>query len=312
MPDAFDPDVETYLALVAKSQRPAFEALSVADARAFYRSGRGTVNLPPVAVGPIEDLDADGRMGPIRLRHYRTPATRQAPGPCILFFHGGGWVIGDLDTHDSICQHLVLETGLPLIAVDYRLAPEHPFPAAVEDSLDVHGWIIGNADSLDIDPARIIVAGDSAGGCLALVTALSAEDSDRPRPMAQLLFYPVTDIGGTTASYQEVRDVPLTASTMDWFVGHYLPDGADGRDWRMSPARSERLSTAPPTFITVAGHDPLRDEGLALAAMLEAEGVTVQLRYLPGQVHGYLTLGRLIGEAGQTLSCAARFIKNML
>jgi acetyl esterase len=314
--DAYDADVEAYLALACAAGRPAFETLPVAEARAFYRSGRDTVNLPPVAVGAVEDLVAEGRAGPIALRRYAPPGALSkpdpAPGPAIVFFHGGGWVIGDLDSHDSICRHLAQATGLPVIAVDYRLAPEHRFPAAVDDALDAHGWIVARAALLGVRADALVLAGDSAGGCLALVTALSAAALGRPAAVGQVLFYPVTDLRGNTGSYREVTGVPITAATMAWFAGHYLPDRAAAQDWRASPLLAEGLGALAPTFLTVAGHDPLRDEGLALAKRIRAEGGAVTLRYLPGQVHGYLTLGRLIAEAERTLSASADFVRDLL
>lgn len=304
----YDPDVETYLALVRKAGRPPFETLAVEEARAFYRSGRDTVNLPPVAVGPVTDFTIEGRGGAIGLRHYEPSIASAEARAAILFFHGGGWVIGDLETHDSICRHLVALTGLPLIAVDYRRAPEHVFPAAVDDALDAHGWLVAHADRLNIAADQLILAGDSAGGCLALVAALSAS----VRPTGLLLFYPVTDLRGDTASYREVTDVPITAATMAWFAGHYLADPADAADWRASPLLAGGLGGLPPVFLTVAGHDPLRDEGVALAECIRAAGGRVSLRLLEGQVHGYLTIGRIVAEARRSLSAAADFVRKVL
>ncbi len=308
MTASFDPDVETYLALVRGAGRPPFETLAVEEARAFYRSGRDTVNLPPVAVGSVTDFSIEGRGGPIGLRHYEPLTASGDARAAILFFHGGGWVIGDLETHDSICRHLVAQTGLPLVAVNYRRAPEHVFPAAVDDALDAHGWLVDHAARLNIAADRLILAGDSAGGGLTLVTALSAS----VRPSGLLLFYPVTDLGGDTASYREVVDVPITAATMAWFASHYLADPADAADWRASPLLAEGLGDLPPVFLTVAGHDPLRDEGLALADAIRAAGGRVSLRMLEGHVHGYLTIGRIVAEAGRSLSAAADFVRDVL
>lgn len=308
MTASYDPDVEAYLALVRQAGRPPFETLSVEEARAFYGSGRDTVNLPLVAVGPVTDLRIEGRVGLIGLRHYEPLGAAGEARAAILFFHGGGWVIGDLETHDSICRHLVALTGLPLIAVEYRRAPEHVFPAAVNDALDVYRWLVENAARLNIAVDRLILAGDSAGGGLALVTALSA----RVRPAGLLLFYPVTDLRGGTASYREVTGVPITAATMAWFARHYLPDPADAADWRASPLLAEGLGDLPPVFLTVAGHDPLRDEGIALADAICAAGGSVSLRLLDGQVHGYLTIGRIVAEARRSLSAAADFVGDLI
>ncbi|MFM6831606.1 MAG: alpha/beta hydrolase, partial [Novosphingobium sp.] len=301
----FDPDAQAYLAMVRNAARPPFETLSVEQARSFYRAGRDTVNLPQIAVGAVTDMAMPGRMGPIRLRHYLPDRRPRAEDGCILFFHGGGWVIGDLDTHDAICRHLVTHADLPVIAVDYRLAPEHPFPAAVEDALDAHVWVLENASLLGFRPDRLVLAGDSAGGCLALVCSLAAAQMGRPRPAAQLLYYPVTDLRGGTPSYQSVTGVPITAATMSWFAGHYLAEPSDAEDWRASPLIAPDVSGLPPTFLAIAGHDPLRDEGLALGQRICAAGGELTLRHLPGQVHGYLTVGRIIAEASRTLVASA-------
>lgn len=308
----FDSDVLAYLAMVENAARPPFETLSVDQARAFYRAGRDTVNLPQIAVGAVTDMAMPGRNGPIALRQYLPDRSGRADDGCILFFHGGGWVIGDLDTHDSICRHLTQLAGLPVIAVDYRLAPEHRFPAAVEDALDAHGWVLDNAARLGFRADRLVLAGDSAGGALALVCALAAAGLGRAKPLAQLLYYPVTDLRGGTDSYQSVTGVPITARTMAWFAGHYLPTPSDAADWRASPLIAADFSGLPPTFLAVAGHDPLRDEGLALGARICAAGGELTLRHLPGQVHGYLTVGRVIAEASRTLAASAAFVRDTL
>lgn len=309
---ALDADAARYVEMARSSSRPSFESLSVADARAFYRAARDTANLPSIEVGNVEDDYLGGRGGSIAVRRYLPATIVPGPQPAVLFFHGGGWVIGDLDTHDSICRHIVAATGLQLIAVDYRLGPEHRFPAAVDDATDTHAMLINRADAWDIDPGRIILAGDSAGGALALVTALQARDMCRPLPIAQGLFYPVADLRGETASYAGVRDVPITAATMTWFRDCYLADPAAAADWRASPLLASSYASVPPTFITVCGADPLHDEGMALASRLYTSGVPVLLRHLPGQVHGYLTLGRLIEEAGATIEAFAGFVRKQL
>lgn len=303
-----DQDVAEFLAAVSASGRPAFETLSVADARAFYRGGRDTVNLPSVEVGNVSDEFFGGRGGPVGLRRYMPARPSVGAQPAILFYHGGGWVIGDLDTHDSICRHLVAATGLQLIAVNYRLAPEHRFPAAVEDAIDAHAILIDRAAAWGIDPQRIVLMGDSAGGGLALVVALHAREMCLPLPAAQALFYPVTDLRGHTESYARVRDVPITARTMAWFAGHYLERPEQAGDWRASPLLAATLASLPPTFITICGEDPLYDEGKALAARLYRGGGTVELRDLPGQVHGYLTLGRKLAEAHRSIAAASAFV----
>lgn len=304
----YDADVAALLHRMRVTRRPSFETLSVADARLFYRGGRDTVNLPPVAVGAVINVSFGGRGGPVTVRRYLPVNGSRDAAPAILFFHGGGWVIGDLDTHDSICRHVVATSGLQVIAVDYRLAPEHRFPAAVEDAIDAYATTVDRAANWGVDPRRIALMGDSAGGGLAMVVALQARDMCMPLPIAQALFYPVADLRGRAESYARVANVPITGRTMEWFRDHYLESPDQAADWRVSPLLARSYASLPPSFITICGHDPLYDEGQALAARLYREGITVALRDLPGQIHGYLTLGRAIGEAARSLDAAAAFI----
>lgn len=290
---AFEPDVAAALAAMRAANRPSFETLSVAEARAMYRAGRDTVQLPTVALASVEDR----MLGGVPARAYR-PGDAPSPG-VILFIHGGGYVIGDLDTHDSICRHLALAADSDVVAIDYRLAPEHMFPAAFDDALAAYR-------ALAAEGRRVALAGDSAGGALCLAVSIAARDEGLPMPVAQALFYPVTDIAAESASYASVTGVPIAAATMRWFWGHYLGDAE--ADWRASPLRAPSLADLPQSFVTIAGHDPLRDEGHALVDRLRDAGVDVVLRDLPGQVHGYLTLGRLIGEAIRSIAAAAVFI----
>ncbi len=286
--------------------------MTVTQARAAYLAGRATTQLPPVEIGAVSDHGFASRTGQIPVRRYCPEEILPGLQPAILFFHGGGWVIGDLETHDSLCRHIVRATGLHLIAVDYRRAPEHVFPAAVEDACDAHAMLLDQAARWQIDPARIAVMGDSAGGTLAAVVALHARKRCHPMPFAQVLFYPVTEMQAESASFVDVAGVPLTGETLRWFRRHYVPPDQPGSDWRLSPLRADSLVGLPPTFITIAGHDPLHDEGLAFAASLRAAGVMVEQRLLPGQIHGYLTLGRLLSEAGRSIDWAATFLRRQL
>lgn len=269
--------------------RPPFEALTVAQARAVYRSGRDTVQLPPVFVDEVCDVILAGRPA----RRYR-PANA-GPG-VVLFLHGGGYVIGDLDTHDGICRRLALASGAEVVALDYRLAPEHRFPAAFEDCAAAFAALAAGRPTA--------IAGDSAGGGLALAVALAAQRC----PRALAMFYPAVDVFAESPSYAATGDVPITAATMHWFWQNTFATADDTADRRASPLRAQRLADCPPTFLTTAGHDPLRDEGLALAGRLANEGVRLDHRHLPGQVHGYLTLGRLIGEAERSIAAAGAFL----
>jgi len=293
-----EPDVAALLAAMRAAHRPTFESLGVAEARAMYLAGRDTVQLRSVPVFAVEAC----AFGEVPARRYRFgPAARGT----ILFVHGGGYVIGDLDTHDSICRHLAVASESDVVAIDYRRAPEHRFPAAFIDSFAAYS-------ALSAAETPLAIAGDSAGAALALAVALAARDAGQPPPRALAFFYPVTDIGTEAPSYAKVRDVPIGAATMRWFWNHYLDDPVSAVDWRASPLRATSLGGLPPMFVTTAGHDPLCDEGLALVARVRTEGGSVIHRHLPGQIHGYLTLGRLTAEAERSIVAAGAFLHEQL
>lgn len=303
------PDALALLALIRAANRPAFQDLVPVEARAAYAAGRAALQPPPDAVAEVTDLDIPGPGGPLPLRLYRGAGV-DGVLPCLLYLHGGGWVVGDLDSHDGVCRRLANLAGCRVIAVDYRLAPEHPFPAAVLDAAAALVWVAAHAATLGIDPARIAVGGDSAGGTLAAVLALMGRDGTVPAPSFQLLLYPATDLAMDTGSYARVTDgVPLTAATMRYFADHYAP-AAFRADWRASPARAASLAGTAPAFVLTAGHDPLADEGVAYARRLEAEGVRVTALHLSDQLHGLVTMGRLIGAAEIALQTAALALRD--
>jgi len=215
-----------------------------------------------------------------------------------VFFHCGGWVIGDLDSHDVVCRKLAHEGQLLVISVDYRLAPEHKFPAAVDDAITATKWIADNARSLGIDPEHLTVGGDSAGGNLATVVAISARDVNDPAISGQLLIYPATDFAMTHPSHSEPEtSILLTHSVIKWFRDHYLNGAADVHDWRASPARASTLIGLPPAYVLTAGADPLRDEGDEYARSLKEAGVPVTYRHFSCQFHGFFTMGKLLQQA---------------
>jgi acetyl esterase len=229
-----------------------------------------------------------------------------------VYYHGGGWVLGDLDTHDVVCRALADGGRCVVIAVDYRLAPEHVFPAAVDDAAAAFAWVAQQAAALGIDPARIAVGGDSAGANLAAVLCLMVRDGAHPMPAAQILVYPVTDLTGSHESYRRVTSgVPLTAELMYWFRDLYLPAEADQLDWRASPLRVGHLRGLPPAFVLTAGQDPLCDEGVAYARTLDRDGVQVAHLHLPNQVHGFLTMGRIIRAAGFALDTMGAYLRRL-
>ena len=309
---AMHPDALRLLDAIRAAGRPPLQDLQPAEARAAYAAGRLLLQPPPDCVAEVTDAAIAGPGGSLPLRLYRGAGTHGiAALPCLLYLHGGGWVIGDLDSHDGVCRRLANLGACRVIAVDYRLAPEHPFPAAVEDAAAALAWVAGHAEALGIDPARIAVGGDSAGGTLAAVLALMGRDGSGPAPMFQLLLYPVTDLAMDTPSYARVTEgVPLTAATMRYFAGHYVPDPAQRLDWRASPLRAGRLSGVAPAFVLTAGHDPLADEGQAYARRLEAEGVRVTALHLSGHVHGLVTMGRVIGAADDVLQTVALALRD--
>lgn len=300
MPVVLDPDAAFVFKAFQDAGRPAYETLSPAEAREYYRQARLVTNPEPPQLRSVEPLTIPAPHGAIPARIYTPASLRQSNGqaPCLIFFHGGGWVIGDLDTHDVVCRKLADEGQLIVISVDYRLAPEHKFPAAVDDALAATAWIADLAEKLGIDAARLLVGGDSAGGNLAAVVALSARDGRGPTISGQVLIYPATDFAMTHRSHREPEtSILLTHSVIRWFSAHYLKEAADGDDWRASPARAKNLSGLPPTFVLTAGADPLRDEGEEYAMRLKDAGVDVTFRTFPGQFHGFFTMGKLLNQA---------------
>jgi acetyl esterase len=301
-----DPGAVRVLELMRAAARPPFETLSAEEARFFYAAGRPMLQPDPEPVAETRDLAAPGPAGPVKLRLYRGHGCPAGDAPVLVFFHGGGWVIGDLDSHDQACRRLANETRACVIAVDYRLAPEHRFPAAILDSAAALRWIAAEAAALGIDAGRLAVGGDSAGGNIAAVMAIMARDGDLPPIRFQALIYPATDMAMTSASVQRVTDgYPLTAGTMRWFIGHYLAGRADVTDWRASPLRATDLGGVAPAWVLTCSHDPLADEGAAYARRLEAEGVRVSHLHMADQMHGFLTMGRFCRAADVTVRTVA-------
>ncbi|WP_298959796.1 alpha/beta hydrolase [uncultured Methylobacterium sp.] len=308
---AMHPDVVALVRAIRESGRPPFEALTPDAAREAYSAGRAALQPPPDPVAEVRDLAAPGEAGPVPLRLYRGAGTDPAAVlPCLLYLHGGGWMLGSLDSHDGICRRLANGAGACVIAVDYRLAPEHPFPAALRDAAAALAFVAAEAGALRVDPARLAVGGDSAGGNLAAVLALMGRDGTLPRSAFQLLLYPVVDLAMTGDSYARVTGgVPITAATMRWFVDHYAPDPGVRSHWHAAPLRAGSLAGAPPAFVLTCTHDPLRDEGRAYAARLEREGVPVTALHLSDQMHGILTMGRAIGATAPVLAFAAAALR---
>jgi acetyl esterase/lipase len=300
MPVTLDPDAAAVFKAFQEAGRPPYETVSPAEARELYLKGRFVSNPEPPELASVEPLTIPSPTGPIPARVYTPTKLRKANGlpPGLVFFHGGGWVIGDLDSHDVVCRKLADEGELMVVSVDYRLAPEHKFPAAVDDAIAATKWIAENARQLGIDAARLMVGGDSAGGNLAAVVAISARDGNGPDIAGQVLIYPAIDFAMTHPSHREPEtSILLTHSVIPWFRDHYLNGAADVHDWRASPARATTLIGLPPAYVLTAGADPLRDEGDEYARRLKEAGVAVTYRTFPGQFHGFFTMGKLLQQA---------------
>jgi acetyl esterase len=264
-------------------------------------------DLPQVA--QIREYQAAGPAGPIPLRAYRGAGTKAADAlPVQVYYHGGGWVIGDLDSHDWTCRMVANAAKCAVVSVDYRLAPEHRFPAAFEDSLAAAEWIAANAARLGIDPERMSVGGDSAGGNLAAAVALGLRDRGTIKLCAQILTYPIVDL---TAAYDArfASGVALINGGMRAYIDAYVPDAAQRKDWRCSPLFASSVKGLPPALVILAGFDPLYAEGAAYAGRLEKEGVPVTVKNYPGQMHGFVSRAKLLPKAYDAIAEMAALLK---
>jgi acetyl esterase len=308
------PQAQALMKLMEERGVPPTHTLSPTDARAFYRQRRTFTQPDPPEVGAVRDLEARGPAGPVPLRSYRPAGSSpDAVLPVLVYYHGGGWVIGDLDTHDVLCRQLCNLSGCAVIAVDYRMGPENRFPAAVDDAVAATRWVRAQAASLKVDASRLAVGGDSAGGNLAAVVALAARESGDLPIAFQLLIYPATDQRrGWPSHTTNGQGYVLTKDTMDYFHDHYIPDKAQDLDWRASPLLHPDLSRLPPAFVLTAGYDPLRDEGLQYAHALTVAGTRAALVNFERQIHGFITMGRVIDEANVAVQLCAAQLKQAL
>lgn len=308
---AVDPQVQFVLDLVEKAGYPSFHELSPADARAMFDDTAPKLDIRPENVFRWEQRSIPGPEGEIPVRVY---VPREAAAgellPVLVYYHGGGFVIGSLDSYDSLCRAIANRADCIVVSVDYRLAPEHKFPAAVDDCCAALDWVEAMAEELGGDPDRIAIGGDSAGGNLAAVTAINARDNDGPPLVLQVLIYPVLGGAPETASHHDFAvGYLLTRKNILWFYDHYLNDEAELSDPRFAPLLADDLSGLPPTLLIVAGYDPLCDEGLAYGARLKEAGVTVDLARYPGMTHGFVTMSDPIDKGKEAIDQIARALR---
>ena len=288
-----DPQARALIDLMIERGVPPTHTLTPAQARSFYRDRRGFTQPEPPPMAEVQDLMA----GSVPVRLYRPTAT-QTPQPVLVYLHGGGWTIGDLDTHDVLCRQLARDGACAVVSVDYRMGPEHRFPAAVEDCVEAFAWVQSQAQALHLDASRMAVGGDSAGGNLAAALCLVQREAGRPLPAFQLLIYPATDMRAVAPSHTtNGQGYMLTNDSIHWYRGNYIGDQADWSDWRASPLLAQSHAGLPPALVLTAGFDPLRDEGLQYANALSAAGVPTQYVCFERQIHGFITMGRVIEEA---------------
>jgi acetyl esterase len=306
-------DRETEALLHWASSAPATPlwCLSPEQARDEYRRMLLKTEIVPPRVGDVSDLAVPGPAGPMRLRRY---VPENAGGAAILFIHGGGCVIGDIESHDVFCRTLCHDTEATVFSLDYRLAPEHPFPAAVEDSVAALAWLSHEASALGLEQERIAIAGDSAGGGLAAVALHETKGRLAAPVRAQVLIYPALDLRGRLPSRKELaHHLPLPQDMIQWFFGHYFGHAWPITDPRAIPALYEDYAELPPALIITAGHDPLRDEGAEYADRLAAAGVPVDYECCEGTIHGFMNMGRVLRKAhGHTRRRLAEWLRARL
>jgi acetyl esterase len=298
-----DPQARALIDLMIEKGVPPTHTLTPAQARAFYRDRRAFTQPEPPAMAEVRELHA----GEVPLRLYRPAGTQGTDVlPVLVYFHGGGWTIGDLDTHDVLCRQLAQASGAAVVSVDYRLGPEQRFPAAVDDCVAATRWVRAQARDLALDASRLAVGGDSAGGNLAAVVCLVLREAGEPLPAFQLLIYPATDMRAVAPSHtSNGQGYLLTRDSIAYYRGHYLADAAQWTDWRASPLLAPDHRGLPPALVLTAGFDPLRDEGLQYANALSAAGVPAQYVCFERQIHGFITMGRLLEEANTAVELCA-------
>lgn len=305
---ALDPQAKFLLEQMEAAGAPPMDSLSPEEARAT--TDFSALAGAPEEVGKVENRNIPGPGGEIPVRIY-TPKG-EGPFPALVYYHGGGWVIGNLETVDVPCRLLANRANCVVVSVDYRLAPEHKFPAAADDSYAAAKWVVENAASIQVDVERVAIGGDSAGGNLAAVVALMARDKGEISLAYQMLVYPVTNHSYATESYTENADgYLLTKDSMVWFWNHYLRNEEDGKNPYASPLQAEDLSGLPPALVLTGEFDPLRDEGEAYAERLREAGVQVEAKRYDGMIHGYFWMPGVLEQGRQSIEHAAKALKQV-
>lgn len=308
-----DPQAKAFLDMMAAMQLPPIEEQEPAEVRAAFAALRPPEELYE-PVDDVRDLTVPGSVTPIEVRVFRPAGAATGRLPGVIAFHGGGWVLGDLESHEPVCRALANRSGAVVVSVDYRLAPEHPFPAAVEDAWEATLWIAEHGRELGIDTTRLAVQGDSAGANLAAVVSLMARDAGAPELRGQLLVYPVTDLRMGHPSIEENADgYLLTKAAIEWFRSHYLSGTHDAvDDWRVSPLLAGDLGGVPPTMVVTAEFDPLRDEGHAFADRLADSGVRTEVRTYDGMFHGFFGMSHVVDRSTEALDESGAFLRHVL
>ncbi|HTA68389.1 MAG TPA: alpha/beta hydrolase [Bryobacteraceae bacterium] len=305
-----DPQAKALFDFLGLTQMAPLETLTPQEARAGFEAlAEARRQMTPEPVDQVRDLKIPGPAGEIPIRVYSPKA--QSPSPALIYFHGGGWVLGDLESHDHVCRAVANSASCVVLSVDYRLAPEHKFPAAVYDSYAATKWIADHAGELGVDASRIAVGGDSAGGNLAAVVSQIARDRGGPHIIHQLLIYPATDMRMGMPSIDENADGPLlTKAAMHWFVNHYLNSEADRTDPLASPLLAANLRGLPPAFIITAECDPIRDEGEAYGLRLEDARVPVDVQRYDGMPHGFFSFGAALDSGRRAFADATSRLRS--
>ena len=305
-----DPQAQALMQLMIDKGVPPVHTLSPEEARASYRSRRTFTQPDAPEVFKVEDkvVSANGVNVSVRVYHPHAAQSHQAL-PGLVYLHGGGWTLGDLDTHDVLCRSLCLQAGIVVVSVDYRMGPEHKFPAAYDDTVAAFNWTVQHANALGIDASRIAIGGDSAGGNLSAAACLGLRGQS-VQPAFQLLIYPATIMWQDTPSYHaNGKGYMLTKESIAYYTENYLRNREDAKDWRASPQLAESHAGLPPAFVMTAGFDPLRDEGLMYADALSKAGVSSQYICFERQIHGFITMGRVMQEANTAVSLCASALK---